>query len=222
MGLEMRRVYHFCNEVHGITNLERRRIKVSTFLDLNDPFELLCHDAGDETVRKKLNQFKKSVAEKSGLLCFSRSYSSPVQWAHYANRHQGICLGFDVPRTHVGDVRYTSRRVKFDAKSEDLIEGFARQTEEMFMTKYKHWSYEQEVRMFGDLKEPDPESGLYFAGFNESLVLKEVVVGASSKLGREDINKALGTLVDSVSCFQVRAAFRSYKMVKCVDKSLWK
>ncbi|MGF6708781.1 DUF2971 domain-containing protein [Pseudomonas frederiksbergensis] len=221
MELAMRRVYHFCPNGHGISNLVNRRLKVSTFTDLNDSFELLCHDAGDEATRKSLNEFKQVISKKSSLLCFSKSFNSPVQWAHYADRHKGLCLGFDVPCDFVGDVRYTARRIQFGAKSKDMKEGFAKQAADIFMTKYKHWSYEEEVRMLGDLRAPDPESGLYFIGFGESLVLKEVVVGSRSNLLRKDVNDALGALHDQVDVFQVRAAFRSYKMVKCLDASLW-
>lgn len=217
----MRRVYHFCRPDHGVSNLICRRLKVSTFMDLNDPFELLCHDVSDELTRKRLNQFKSVVSSKHGLLCFSKSFHSPVQWAHYADRHRGLCLGFDVPSDFVGDVAYTSKRLNFNASALDLANGFSRQVSELFMTKYKHWSYEQEVRMLGDLKVPDPESGLYFAPFNESLVLKEVIVGSQSELSRADLVGALGSLFDSVKLFKVRAAFKSYKMVKNRDSSLW-
>jgi hypothetical protein len=32
-----------------------------------------------------------------GVLCLGASWSSPVMWAHCADKHFGVALGFDVP-----------------------------------------------------------------------------------------------------------------------------
>lgn len=219
--MELRRVYHFCNSEYGLENILRRRIKVSTFGDLNDPFELLCHEVSDSRLRDKLSQFKRTVEKGQGILCFSAAYSSPVQWAHYADRHKGLCLGFDMPEEYLEDVTYRTKRLKFTASAEDLRNGFQKQVTELFTTKYKHWSYEREVRAFGDLGRADPESGLYFSDFSDHMILKEVLVGAASVITRAQLDEAIGDL-PSVSRFKVRAAFRSYTMVKNKDESLWR
>lgn len=39
------------------------------------------------------------MSEKYGLLCFCETWQSPLLWNHYADRHKGICLGFDVRET---------------------------------------------------------------------------------------------------------------------------
>ncbi|MEX5531061.1 DUF2971 domain-containing protein [Pseudomonas syringae] len=218
--MELRRVYHFCNAEYGLENIRNRRIKVSTFDDLNDPFELLCHDVGDSGLRGRLNEFKRKVQREQGLLCFSAAYSSPVQWAHYADRHKGLCLGFDMPSEYLEDVVYTTKRLKFMAEPQDIKNGFQRQVKELFTTKYLHWSYERELRSFGALGAPDPINGLYFNAFSEHMALKEVAVGSAAKISRAQLHEALGDL-PSVSCFKVRAAFRSYTMVKNKEETLW-
>ena len=40
--------------------------------------------------------YKAEVARRWGVLCFSEDKSDVLQWSHYADRHQGMCLGFDV------------------------------------------------------------------------------------------------------------------------------
>lgn len=35
------RVYHFVGPDHGLDDIRRRRLKIATIADLNDPFELL-------------------------------------------------------------------------------------------------------------------------------------------------------------------------------------
>jgi hypothetical protein len=39
---KLMRVYHFINEEYGLDDLRRRRLKIATILELNDPFETLC------------------------------------------------------------------------------------------------------------------------------------------------------------------------------------
>ncbi|MBP0945811.1 DUF2971 domain-containing protein [Pseudomonas alliivorans] len=219
--MKTRRVYHFCEAKYGLENIRKRRIKVSTFDDLNDPFELMCHDTSDPRLRSQLNQLKQTVEKEQGILCFSKDYSSPVQWAHYADRHRGICLGFDMPEEYLEDVIYRTKRIDFKAQPQDVIDGFDRQLRELLTTKYKHWSYEREVRSFGTLGVPDPSSGLYFSAFSEHMTLKEVIVGSGAAISRADLYEAIGDL-EPVVCFKVRAAFRSYTMVKNKDDSLWK
>ncbi|WP_139260751.1 hypothetical protein [Duganella sacchari] len=48
-----------------------QRMKVSRFCDLNDPFELGCHDAGDRVARQRSKAFAQTANEKFGLICFS-------------------------------------------------------------------------------------------------------------------------------------------------------
>lgn len=219
--MPMQRVYHFCNKKYGLENIEKRRLKVSTFLELNDPFELLCHNTGDVVLRRQLHEFKKSVAATNGLICFSRAKTSPVQWAHYSERHTGLCLGFDVPEEFLSDVIYTGSRLNFKRLAESPENWFKAQTHEMFLTKFKHWSYEKETRMFGDLGIPDPESGLFFQSFNEMLVLKEVAVGINSDLTRADLSVALGDLNEQVDSYKVRPGFTKFQMVRNKDEELW-
>ena len=40
---------------------------------------------------------RETFIRASGLLCFSRHWYSPALWAHYADNHKGMCLGFDIP-----------------------------------------------------------------------------------------------------------------------------
>jgi len=54
-------VYHFLNENHAIANLFFRRLKVSRFAQLNDPFELLGADLLDPKHRAAFNAFKNSL-----------------------------------------------------------------------------------------------------------------------------------------------------------------
>jgi len=51
---------------------------------------------------------------------------------------------------------------------------------EILTTKFEHWSYEDEYRVFPQLQERDP-SGLYFLEFDDQVSLREVIVGPAPR-----------------------------------------
>jgi hypothetical protein len=105
------RVYHFVNEVFGIEDLQKRRLKIATINDLNDPCELFAVHFGNPAVRRAFRKMKEEFSKERGLLCFSRDWRNPVQWSHYAHGHRGLCFGFDVPDQTVAPVTYSDRRI---------------------------------------------------------------------------------------------------------------
>lgn len=221
---KMMRVYHFCDENYGLQNIERSRLKVATIMDLNDPFEMVCYSSPDKDIRKKLNEFKEAIAREFGLLCFSKSFRSPVQWAHYANKHKGVCLAFDVPEESMHFVEYKFGRINFDvARYADLNKSERLEMmQKQLRIKHSQWKYEQEVRRIFLLRESDSEKNLYFKSFDSVGTLAQVIVGCNSSISPQDLRKSLGERADRVECFKVRTAFKSYKIVRNKDESLWR
>lgn len=215
------RVYHFLNKQYGLKDLRERRLKVAQLEEINDPFEVLpaCADAD---VRSRFRAFRRDVSKTVGVMCYSKSWTDPVQWSHYADRHHGLCLGFDIPDEVLFEVRYRRQRLKADfpaltgTKEESQAE-----LKRWFTTKFVHWKYEQEVRAFLILTNMVPEEGLYYVDFDEATQLREVIVGDSSDLTRADINEALGDLAPTVEVFKARLAFRSYRVVRQRRADIW-
>ncbi len=58
----------------------------------------------------------------------------------------------------------------------------------------------------------DQASGLYFADYNEQLVLQEVIVGPLSSITKQDLHDALGTTTN-VAFTKGRLAFNSFQVV---------
>ena len=54
--------------------MTRRRLKISRFDDLNDPFELLAPDLKDGEVRRSFLATRQRMSERRGVLCFSRNW----------------------------------------------------------------------------------------------------------------------------------------------------
>jgi hypothetical protein len=96
-------------------------------------------------------------------------------------------------------------------------EPFLRQ---LFSTKFVHWSYEDEYRLWVGLS--DPEDGHYYYDFSKDVALREVIVGEASEFTRKDISEALGDLAPTVEAFRARPAFRSFRVVRNRNHRLWK
>lgn len=216
-------IYHFVPARYGLENLEKRRLKIATISDLNDPFELLCVDLSDKDLRNGMRNWKREMGAQYGMLCFSKTWRNPVQWSHYADRHRGLALGFEVKPGLAMDVNYKEQRSKEEIRR--LLSGQDGLQKQKLMqrflsTKYAHWRYERECRIFATLDEKDESSGLYFWNFSDSLRLSEVIVGAESEVTRSQIFDALGDLVSRVNVRNVRLAFRAYRVVTQNDGSL--
>jgi hypothetical protein len=91
------RAYKFLSCKFGLKTIRERRLKISEIRSLNDPFDLLPIDLSDPALREAVLDTRSEIGTNGGLLCFSRQWHNPVLWAHYADSHQGLCLGFDVP-----------------------------------------------------------------------------------------------------------------------------
>lgn len=215
-------VFHFVNEKFGLEDLRSRRLKIATLNELNDPFELFGVSLADENLRRAFRAMKDQLASNRGLLCFSRSWHNPVQWSHYAEKHTGLCLGFEVPEESLGAVSYSRKRLAVETESfQDVNQLDVKTVTRFLFTKYSHWRYENEVRSFVTLEEKDTESNLYFANFSDKLHLKQVIVGANSSISRETLKNALGDLAPTVTSFKARLAFQTFRVVRQRNEKLW-
>ena len=215
-------VYHFINKEFGIEDMRKRRLKIAMLNELNDPFEFFGINLGDKAIRHAFRKMKNELSTTRGLLCFSRDWHNPVQWSHYAEKHQGLCMGFEVPDKHLGPVKYSPKRLPVEP--EQLINYRQLDPETLttlLFSKYSHWKYENEFRSFVTLEDKDTEKNMYFAEFSDDLKLVQVIVGAESTISREDIRVALGDLTPQVDTFKARLAFKSFRVIKQMNQKLW-
>jgi hypothetical protein len=95
---ELLRVYHLTTAEFALRDIEFGRLKVARFSDLNDPFELVALNIKSGVIRRHAEEYKKKCNDILGLLCFTEDWTSPALWGHYAAKHSGICLGFNLRR----------------------------------------------------------------------------------------------------------------------------
>jgi len=212
-------VFHFLNEKYGLEALHKRRLKVSLIHELNDPFEFLAPRLSEIAVRQAFNALKKYFSERYGLICFSRAWTNPVLWSHYADRHRGVCLGFSF-HDPVAPVKYSDSRLRVDIRALFENPGNEQLVLDCLCTNFRHWQYEKEVRAFVSLTEKDSDTGHYFFPFSECMTLNHVIIGAQSRISRGEVQRALGD-GNSVCCFKARAAFQTFKVVRNLNEKLW-
>jgi hypothetical protein len=198
-----KRIYKYLSARYAIDDLQRRRVKVSTIDELNDPFDLGPIDTTHPQIEKALTEMVAAFRASSGILCFSRIWDNILLWSHYGNCHAGVCLGFDIPGDQPGsgydmEVCYQPNLLQIRSAADvtyDLVERLLR-------TKYEVWSYEQELRMFVKLNDPPDAGGFQWFDFGPNLELKEVIVGPQcSATDSRSVTEALKQYGDSAKCF---------------------
>lgn len=214
------KAYKFLDAHFGIKSLYERRLKISRIHELNDPFELTPYDLSDRILREDFLRFRDQEGLCHGLLCFSKDWCDPLIWAHYSDKHRGICLGFEIPdikgdrETDIFDfVRYVDGPLSFPTGFPDLSHSQKDHiVQDILFTKYSNWKYEQEIRSWSRLD--DEENGIFFCDFGGTLGLAEVIMGAKCVVSRKTIVRALGSLKTDVRIVRTRAAFDAFRIVE--------
>ena len=188
----------------GLHDLERtlndETLGFSNLVDYNDPFEseystyLFIKDLekranfmrfdvtqkNEPEIWKSYDQIKNWITDhlsSQRVTCFSKSPIEPLMWAHYADKHKGVCYCFDKDvygnEYASGEVIYSSHLPKlqllYGSSTSSDVE---RQLENIILTKSKPWSYEQEFRFYTSL---DKQSHRF-----DSKSLKYVILGMRS------------------------------------------
>lgn len=171
-----------------------------------------------EGIRKRRN-------EMYGILSLSELWNNSAMWSHYAERHTGVCIGFDssapIFKTQiehgvrpVGKVRYLRERVPVDyATCEDL-------PPDLFFRKSIDWQYECEwrsVARFPALKKFSFRKEGSVNGFPIYLLhidqrhVREICLGAlaSKEIERLVLEFAVGK---SVRVFKANLSLTRYEM----------
>jgi Protein of unknown function (DUF2971) len=208
-------VYYLTAAPFALSNLALRRVKVSRISDLNDPFEMLAVDLEGEAHRAAFLKLKQTLNKDKGMICLSETWSNPVLWGHYAEKHTGVALGFDVRDDLLLKVIYANapKKIPIDPTTNELAisENFVN---ELLRTKFYDWQYEKEVRVFVSLDHETQESGCYFYDFSSDFQLKEIVLGAKCELPIERVRAVVASYEPAVSVIKARIAFNSFTVVR--------
>lgn len=214
------RLYYLTSHRIAIEHiLPERRMKLSRFHELNDPFELKPHTLVDKELRRLTGELEREYFSRKGILCFSDNWKSPVMWAHYAEKHYGVCLGFDVASDvndpTVRQVEYNPERVTFMLDREKKLFGIDEHfIHTLLYTKAQEWAYEREWRVIASLEHQDETTGFYYVDFGSQLTLKEVILGCRNPTPVGKVAKLVRNNPASVRVSKVRPAFKKFEMTE--------
>ena len=218
------RLYHLTTAEFGITDIVLGRLKIARFSDLNDPFELKVRyiKRYEHIIRGCLDEYNKEI----GLLCFSADWINPVLWGHYADKHRGMCLGFDIPEKLVEMVDYMNERINVPQLTQPGYSSAVMLSDKYLMerlrrTKSDNWKYEEEYRVLvpleENLKEGDPKEdrrgSLYFYPFGDDLRLMEVILGERCTLSLDAVQQLTRRLHPQAVAFRARTARQWFTIV---------
>jgi hypothetical protein len=199
------RVYHFLPTQWALDDIKRRRIRISEIDQLNDPFELWCVSADDKRLRIALREYKEDFETRFGMICFCKQWQNPLPWSHYADKHRGMCLGFDVEEKCLKPIAYVRERMDLD------IPPTPESANQLLFTKFEDWRYEEEWR--GWFKLDEREDGHYFYPFDDKIRLREIIAGALCNVTEDTIREALDDNRD-VAVVRARLAFKTFRVVR--------
>jgi len=188
-------------------------LKVAEYADLNDPFELLPFQQADKDARSQIKKVVDVLSQGHGVLCFSESWQSTLMWAHYGDKHKGMCLGFEIEgNPFLTKIEYKSKRLPCPIDFTKPLSGVDQQMLTTCLNvKHSGWKYEKERRLRVELKEM--RDGIYYNQFNNGMQLREVIIGARSSLSVVDVAEAIGTQLNAdVKIWTARPAHNTFSM----------
>lgn len=140
---------------------------VATAKELNVKIEDAANILARANVRGMSDNMARMITDRDGvnafrfILCFSGAQendsSHSLMWSHYANKCNGVRLGFDFGgpefEMYLNAVRYSCERATLNLsliKDFEHDHEYLRFNEENFLMKSIEWSYEREYRMMID------------------------------------------------------------------------
>lgn len=124
---------------------------INEYIQINEKFftEIGKRVALSMPVHQFSDFFKKNIADvfsNLGISCFSKRPNNLLLWAHYADKHAGICLKFDITK----DENFFNWTFPINYSDNYPVYDFVINKNEisntMILTKSVHWSYEEEYR----------------------------------------------------------------------------
>jgi len=185
------RGYHFTKFEYGISNIKNERLKIARILELNDPFEFRNFIIPNDEDGRKKQDWVSEWNSQFGIVCFSKSYANPTMWGHYADKAEGLVLGFDLALPFAKKVDYDNSFLNLPTKKEKIyMEKFVKK---LLSTKSENWKYEEEFRTYAPLDDAEfderSKKFMYFASFSHEMQLREIVLGPECKADKSDIEQ---------------------------------
>lgn len=195
--------------------LSDQRVKVSSFDDVNDSFELLATSLISKVSRDVMKKHIDRMSKCFKFLSFCENWSSPVMWGHYGDNHRGIVLEFEITESLLEKVNYIGERLHINL--EDITTFSGKQIYDlqikMLTSKYADWAYEKEQRVILMKDEVEKVGKHYFLNFSADFKVTAVIKGIRNESSNKDIQSSKKS-PHPLDIFQARNAFKSFQVVE--------
>ncbi|SUW04712.1 TPR domain-containing protein [Brachyspira pilosicoli] len=142
--------------------------------NFNDPVDPYIRNFRKE----EQNQFYDYLLEKIKIACLTTHNDNTLMWSHYADKHQGICIEYDIKNIFdknnskilINKISYNKRMIYYDTfinKQRKSINNVLIDNKtltnitDIFVIKSKEWEYEDEYRiLFYDEENKNPNGTL--------------------------------------------------------------
>ena len=217
------------NTLYNYTILDKDRLKsvlngqlwVGNTNKFNDPIDPVIKKNRD-------NEAYNYLLEKIKVSCLTTHNDNTLMWSHYADKHQGICIEYDISNIYkrkeviFKKIKYHTKMNRYNSftSNDDLtIRNFVldEYTEinyiiESFTIKSKEWEYEDEYRiLFYDEKNENPNGTLI------NLPIKSICFGVQTS--KED-KELVYNLVKSINEKNRNKNGKKYKRIKLYEAHL--
>lgn len=166
---------------------------------LKELFNSFKYEFSGETKAEKLIElFEKSsndLMNRLGVFCVTQNPLNELMWAHYADSHQGIVIGYRLkpenmnnkehPHRAIKPVSYNERAVArlsdfYSGRIEGCDDAYNRWMKALYFSKTPAWSYEEELRFLSirsnGLKDIDASIEEVHFGARTTSANKEMIV----------------------------------------------
>lgn len=182
--------------------LSQCRLRISRISKANDPTEFKA-SFGEDVSNEYIEGFRKAMEaanDKFGYISFTDNPYNVLMWSHYAEKHCGIALKFNLPEKWFTRIVYSTEapRVMPQSREEKGKSGMKYLAEYIRRTKSIDWAYEREQRIIVDYEHPQPgltikkdeKDGYYYLYFSAN-ALKAIFIGYKCELGKECLDNKL-------------------------------
>lgn len=136
---------------------------------------------------KVMTESMAQLTRKCGVFCLSEDPANLLMWAHYADCHAGICIGFDGASTNTFFGRAQSVSYSSAYPVVNIIRDHPKSFHEKgVLTKADFWAYEKEWRII----EHEKGAGVYQFNVND---MEEIVFGLNTPAASVSAVKAACT-----------------------------
>jgi len=224
-----KRIYKYLNQDDTFRTLSNSTIFLQTPNKFNDPYD--CYEGlvnferfieklissmniskpkGNSVLAKRLvdEQFR----DKIGISCFSKKFNNLLMWSHYADKHKGACIGFDLDVGSINSIKGSRVKgaVNYDRKYEPA--DFAGDEEtwirNWLLTKAKDWKYEKEVRLIC----PNQNGVIEI----ETYMIKEVIFGSQAdELFKKKVKEIVKRKDYNLEFSNLKLKENKFKLEKC-------